>query len=81
MEFTNISFFLQILHIFIHKFFSTIFHSGRIPIIGVGGVSSADDVLEKVKAGASLVQLYTAMAYQGTPLIKRIKTDLAKKLE
>ena len=54
---------------------------GRIPIIGVGGIASADDVLEKVKAGASLVQLYTSLTYHGTPLVKRIKTDLVQKLE
>ena len=54
---------------------------GRLPIIGVGGVSSGEDALEKVKAGASLVQVYTALAYQGPPLVRKIKTDLAELLK
>lgn len=42
------------------------------PIIGVGGIHSADDALEKLDAGASLVQLYTGFIYEGPSLIKRI---------
>ncbi|MDB5031127.1 quinone-dependent dihydroorotate dehydrogenase [Mucilaginibacter sp.] len=42
------------------------------PIIGVGGIHSADDALEKLAAGASLVQLYTGFIYEGPGLIKRI---------
>ncbi|MGB0829176.1 MAG: quinone-dependent dihydroorotate dehydrogenase [Flavobacteriaceae bacterium] len=42
------------------------------PIIGVGGIHSAEDALEKIKAGASLVQLYTGFVYEGPALIKRI---------
>ncbi|XP_061028683.1 dihydroorotate dehydrogenase (quinone), mitochondrial isoform X3 [Eubalaena glacialis] len=49
---------------------------GRVPIIGVGGVSSGQDVLEKIRAGASLVQLYTALTYRGPPLVGRVKRDL-----
>ncbi|XP_053462215.1 dihydroorotate dehydrogenase (quinone), mitochondrial isoform X2 [Nycticebus coucang] len=49
---------------------------GRIPIIGVGGVSSGQDVLEKIRAGASLVQLYTALTYKGPPLVCRVKREL-----
>ncbi|HEY9184408.1 MAG TPA: quinone-dependent dihydroorotate dehydrogenase [Salegentibacter sp.] len=50
------------------------------PIIGVGGIHSADDALEKLEAGASLVQLYTGFIYEGPGLIKRInKAILARK--
>ena len=49
---------------------------GKIPIIGCGGVSSGEDAYEKIKAGASLVQLYTAMVYQGFPVIGRVKREL-----
>ncbi|KAM7332444.1 hypothetical protein ACRRTK_009152 [Alexandromys fortis] len=46
---------------------------GRIPIIGVGGVSSGQDALEKIQAGASLVQLYTALTFLGPPVVVRVK--------
>ncbi|XP_037672180.1 dihydroorotate dehydrogenase (quinone), mitochondrial [Choloepus didactylus] len=49
---------------------------GRVPIIGVGGISSGQHVLEKIRAGASLVQLYTALTYQGPPLVGRVKREL-----
>ncbi|NIG59013.1 dihydroorotate dehydrogenase (quinone), mitochondrial isoform X1 [Pontoporia blainvillei] len=52
------------------------FSAGRVPIIGVGGVSSGQDALEKIRAGASLVQLYTALTYRGPPLVGRVKRDL-----
>lgn len=49
------------------------------PIIGVGGIHSADDALEKLKAGASLVQLYTGFVYEGPGLVKAInKAILAR---
>ena len=44
----------------------------KLPIIGVGGIASSDDANEKLKAGASLVQLYTGFIYQGPPLVKNI---------
>ncbi len=50
---------------------------GRIPIIGVGGVSSGADAYAKIRAGATLVQLYTALIYQGPGLVARIKRELA----
>jgi dihydroorotate dehydrogenase len=53
---------------------------GTIPIIGVGGIHSADDVLEKLEAGAALVQLYTGFIYEGPGLVKRIKKQLVKVL-
>jgi dihydroorotate dehydrogenase len=53
---------------------------GRIPLIGVGGVASGRDAYAKIRAGASLVQLYTALALQGPPLLAEIKADLARLL-
>jgi dihydroorotate dehydrogenase len=50
---------------------------GRLPLIGVGGATSADDAYAKVRAGASLVQLYTALVFAGPALLGRIKTGLA----
>lgn len=49
---------------------------GKIPIVGCGGVSSGVDAYEKVKAGASLVQLYTSFTYEGPALVPRIKREL-----
>lgn len=46
--------------------------NGAFPIIGVGGIHSADDALEKIKAGASLVQIYSGFIYEGPGLIKDI---------
>jgi dihydroorotate dehydrogenase len=50
---------------------------GAIPLIGVGGVASGADAYCKIRAGASLVQLYTALVYHGPALVGRIKRDLA----
>ena len=47
------------------------------PIIGVGGIHSAKDAQEKLKAGASLVQIYTGFIYEGPGLVKQILTSLA----
>ena len=49
---------------------------GTIPIIGVGGIHSAEDAIEKLKAGAVLVQLYTGFIYEGPSLIKKINTEI-----
>lgn len=49
---------------------------GRLPLIGVGGVSSPEQAYEKLRAGAAAVQLYTAMVYQGMSLIPRIARGL-----
>jgi dihydroorotate dehydrogenase len=48
------------------------------PIIGVGGIHSPEDAIEKLNAGASLIQLYTGFIYEGPGLIKKIKQELAK---
>jgi dihydroorotate dehydrogenase len=49
------------------------------PIIGVGGIHSAQDALEKLEAGASLIQLYTGFIYEGPQLVKDINTAILKK--
>jgi dihydroorotate dehydrogenase len=54
--------------------------AGKVPIIGVGGISSGADAYEKIRAGASLVQLYTALVYRGPGLVQRIKLELAELL-
>ncbi len=51
--------------------------AGRVPLIGVGGIASGADAYAKIRAGASLVQLYTALIYQGPGLIERIESELA----
>ncbi|MBM3567134.1 MAG: quinone-dependent dihydroorotate dehydrogenase [Alphaproteobacteria bacterium] len=51
--------------------------AGRLLLIGVGGVSSGADAYAKIRAGASLVQLYTAMIYQGPGIAAGIKSELA----
>ena len=50
---------------------------GRLTLVGVGGVASGADALAKIRAGASLVQLYTAFAYAGPALVPEILRDLA----
>ncbi len=50
---------------------------GRLVLIGTGGVSSGADAYRKIRAGASLVQLYTAFSYQGPALLARMKRELA----
>ncbi|XP_047963470.1 dihydroorotate dehydrogenase (quinone), mitochondrial [Salvia hispanica] len=54
---------------------------GKIPLIGCGGISSGEDAYKKIRAGATLVQLYTAFAYGGPALIPTIKAELAECLE
>lgn len=48
------------------------------PIIGVGGISSPEDAIEKLKAGASLIQIYTGFIYEGPGLVKRINKQILK---
>ncbi|XP_014193872.1 dihydroorotate dehydrogenase (quinone), mitochondrial isoform X2 [Haplochromis burtoni] len=54
---------------------------GKIPIIGIGGVASGQDAMDKIRAGASLVQLYTALTYQGPPVVIKIKRELEQLLK
>jgi dihydroorotate dehydrogenase len=53
---------------------------GRLPLIGVGGVASAADAYGKIRAGACLVQLYTALVFSGPALVNEIKQGLARML-
>jgi len=53
---------------------------GRIPIIGVGGIESADDAWDKFLAGADAVQIYTALIYQGPTIVREIVTGIADKV-
>jgi len=53
---------------------------GEIPLIGVGGISNAEDAWERIRAGASLIQLYTAMVYYGPGIARRIARGLAERI-
>jgi dihydroorotate dehydrogenase len=53
---------------------------GQIPIIGCGGVTNGDDAYAMIRAGASLVQLYSALIFGGPALVSRIKKQLAERL-
>ena len=49
---------------------------GRVPIVGVGGVACGQDAFDKIAAGASIVQLYSAFVYHGTPLPAKVNKEL-----
>ena len=51
-----------------------------IPIVGVGRIFNADDAYERIRAGAALVQIYTALIYEGPGMIHRMRTTLAARL-
>lgn len=53
----------------------------KMPLIGVGGVASAEDAYQKIRAGASVVQLYSSLAYNGISLVEEIALGLDKLLE
>jgi dihydroorotate dehydrogenase len=54
---------------------------GQLPIIGVGGIFSADDAWEKIVAGASLIQIYTGLVFEGPSIAKKIINGLREKME
>lgn len=54
---------------------------GAIPLVGVGGIASADDAWERIKAGASLVQLYSGLVYHGPGLGKQIARGIAQRMK
>ena len=61
------------------KYLST--HSNQsFPIIGVGGIQTAEDAIEKLKAGASLVQIYTGFIYEGPAIVKKINKGILQEL-
>ena len=53
---------------------------GSLPLIAAGGIASADDAWERIRAGASLIQIYSAMVYEGPGLVRRIAKGLVGKL-
>jgi dihydroorotate dehydrogenase len=53
---------------------------GRSPVIGVGGIASAAHAYARIRAGASLVQLYTGLVYEGPGLVREINRGLAQLL-
>ncbi len=54
---------------------------GKLPIVGVGGVATAQDVIDKMMAGATLVQLYTGFIYEGPLVVRSINRGLLRCLE
>jgi|TARA_B110000444_G_scaffold183668_1_gene172648 dihydroorotate dehydrogenase len=56
-------------------------NKGKVPIIGVGGVDSGQSAFEKITAGATAIQLYTGMVYNGPGIVKNIKTELIQILK
>ena len=63
----------------LHEFRSA--SGGELPLIGVGGIATVDDAWERIRAGASLVQLYTAMVYEGPGIARRIALGLAERVK
>ena len=57
------------------------FTGGKIPLIGVGGISSGRDAYEKIKSGASLVQIYTSLVYEGPQIVNKINKELSYLLQ
>ena len=53
---------------------------GTVPIIGVGGIFTAADAWEKITAGASLVQVYSGLVYEGPGLVRELVEGLAQRL-
>ncbi len=54
---------------------------GKLPLIGVGGIDSGEAALAKIEAGASLLQLYTGLVFEGPGLIGRIKQALVEAMD
>ena len=53
---------------------------GAIPLVGVGGISTVDDAWDRIRAGASLIQLYSALVYEGPGLARRLVKGLETKV-
>ena len=54
--------------------------NGKVPLVGVGGISSIEDAYDRIKAGASLLQVYTSFVYEGPTLISKLSNGIAEKL-
>lgn len=56
------------------------FTDGKIPLVGCGGIATGEDALEYARAGASMVQLYSSMAYEGPGVVRAVKDGIVKGL-
>ena len=54
---------------------------GKVPLIGVGGIATGEDAYRKIRAGASLVQLYSALVFHGPGQVRKIKVGLVEALK
>mgnify|MGYP005993159047 CR=1 FL=1 len=54
---------------------------GKMPLVGVGGIASAEDAWARIRAGASLVQLYSALVYEGPGLARKIAAGIERLME
>ncbi len=54
---------------------------GRVPIVGVGGISNGDDAYERIRSGASLIQIYTALIYEGPGVVAEILNTISSRLQ
>jgi dihydroorotate dehydrogenase len=54
---------------------------GKLILIGVGGIESGKDALQRIKSGASLIQIYTSMVYEGPIIVNKIKRELIEELK
>jgi dihydroorotate dehydrogenase len=64
---------------FVRHLYKTV--GGKLPIIGVGGIFTAEDAYEKIRAGASAVQIYTGFIYEGPAAVKKINRGLLRLLD
>lgn len=53
---------------------------GKIPLVGVGGIEDGRDAYERIRSGASLVQMYSGLVYEGPGAVRRVKKELAENL-
>jgi dihydroorotate dehydrogenase len=53
---------------------------GRVPIVGVGGIATADDAYARIRSGATLVQLYTGLIYEGPAIVSRVAMGMSERL-
>ena len=54
---------------------------GRLPVVGVGGIFTADDAYEKIRAGANLIEVWTGLVYEGPAIVRNINSGLLQLLE
>ena len=61
---------------YINYFFGVLGDNGKLPIIGVGGISTPEQAVKKIEAGAHLIQLYTGIIYEGPGIVRKINKKL-----